>query len=291
MGDARLAGRICQALWALYFTDSLYLPLCGTHRRALAALAQDIRPDLLLRSKIHAQAVRGSLETAGDEESGVAAAEEHGDAAIADADGAPEEHGPRARLALIVRATAREHRAEAHLARAKPLDKAGDKAGAREERTRALALQREAVALSHEAGDLRSVVVQRQKLARCLRAMGDAAGERKELKRAWEEVLGLREEQGRDAYNEGRILMELARLALEAERDLEEAAECIEEALACFRGTHRRRTADVLCLRADLHEAQGDSAGADADLREAAELYRLDDRIADLHRVNRRLRR
>ncbi|WP_017594029.1 hypothetical protein [Nocardiopsis potens] len=288
LGEARLAGRICQALWALYFTESLYLPLCETHRRALPALAKDIRPDLLLRSRIHVQAVRGRLETAGREEAGVSAAEEHGEAAIADADGAPEERGPRARLVLIVRASAREHRAEAHLARAELLDRAEDGAGAGKERARALTLQRQAVALSEEAGDLRSVVVQRQKLARCLRAGGDAAGERKELEQAWDEVRRL---PAKDAYNEGRIQMELARGALEAGAGADRIGEHIEAALERFRGAHRRRTADVLCLRADLREAQGDATGAGADLREAAELYRAEDRVADLHRVNRRLRR
>ncbi|MDA2811098.1 tetratricopeptide repeat protein [Nocardiopsis sp. RSe5-2] len=267
--------RLCQVLWALYFKDSLFHDIISTHEPVLEKARWDAGPALappLLVSKVRSQLVRALLEMSDADRDRLDDAEGQARRAVEEASGdagagtAPEDKA-------LLMSTAFEMLAEVLAAK-------GDAAGARQEQERSLAL-------AHESGDTRAVLVERQKLARILKGLGAFEEAGRQLRDAWSEVKGLPD---RDLYNEGRILMSLAELDT-AEGDYASAEGRLAEALEAFRESDsRRRVADVVAQRAELRVAQGRKPDALRELAEARRMYEQLGRGVDFLRTDERIK-
>ncbi|MDA2807236.1 hypothetical protein [Nocardiopsis suaedae] len=267
--------RLCQVLWALYFKDSLFHDIISTHEPVLEKARWDAGPRLappLLVAKVRSQLVRALLEMSDLDRDRLDEAEGQARQAVEEASGDAGAGGAPEDKALLM-STASEMLAEVLAAR-------GDTAGAREEQERSLAL-------AHKSGDMRAVLVERQKLARHLHRAGEAHASRGELEAAWAEVRALAD---RDLYNEGRILMSLADLdAAEGEYGAAEAR--LAEALEAFdESGSRRRVADVVAQRAELRVAQGRRPEALRELVEARRMYEQMGRGVDFLRTDERIK-
>lgn len=266
---------LCQVLWALYFKDSLFHDIISTHEPVLEKARWDAGPMLappLLVAKVRAQLVRALLEMSDADRDRLDDADGQARRAVEEASGDPGAVVAQEDKALLM-STASEMLAEVLAAK-------GDVAGAREEQERSLAL-------AHKSGDMRAVLVERQKLARYLQRAGEADESRRELEAAWAEVRALPD---RDLYNEGRILMSLAVLDA-AEGEYGAAEDRLAAALEAFgECDSRRRIADVVAQRAELRVVQGRQPDALRELDEARRMYEQMGRGVDFLRVDERIK-